>query len=316
MTSEPPIHVVAGVIRDPAGRVLVAQRPAGKHLAGYWEFPGGKSDPAETPFDALRRELAEEIGIDVRAAEPLISVPWSYPEKRIVLDAWVVTAYAGDAHAREEQALRWVDPDELARLPMPPADAPILTALRLPDRYAITPPLDPSSSRDLLDGIERVCAAGIRLIQLRQPDWPSEAIESAATAAHAICVRHGAALLLNADWRMAERLGLDGAHLPARVAARLDARPIAAGRWLAVSCHDANELAHAQRIGADFATLAPVAPTPSHPDAHPLGWPRYAELAAASTLPVYALGGLVLSDLAIARQRGGQGIAAIRALWR
>jgi len=167
--SDSSIPVVAGVIRDAAGRVLVAERPAGKHLAGFWEFPGGKNDPGETSLDALRRELAEELGIRVDAAEPLIAVPWSYPEKRIVLDAWIVTAYAGEVHAREHEALRWVDPADLANLPMPPADRPIVTALRLPERYLVTPALASNGRDALLAGIERACLAGIRLIQLRQP---------------------------------------------------------------------------------------------------------------------------------------------------
>ncbi|HKE49374.1 MAG TPA: Nudix family hydrolase [Rhodanobacteraceae bacterium] len=311
-----PIHVVAGILRDHEGRVLVAQRPPGKHLEGFWEFPGGKSDPGEAPGDALRRELAEEIGIHVESAEPLIAVPWTYPEKRIVLDAWLVDRYRGEAHAREGQALRWVDPDELASLPMPPADAPIVTALALPYRYAITPVLDVGESRTLLAGIERLCAAGIRMIQLRQPTWPERAIEAAAVEAHAICTRHGAELLVNADWRLAERAGLDGVHLPARIAATLDARPVGDDLWLAVSCHDAAELAHAVRIGSDFATLAPVAPTPSHADATPLGWPRFAGLVQAAALPVYALGGLGIGDIHAARRHGAQGIAAIRAFWR
>jgi len=295
--------------------VLVAQRPAGKHLAGFWEFPGGKSDPGETPLDALRRELAEELGIRVETAEPLIAVPWTYPGKQIVLDAWIVTAYAGDAHAREHEALRWVEPAELANLPMPPADGPIATALRLPDRYLITPPLLPGETNVVLDGIERACRAGIRLIQLRQPAWLQNDIDAIAPDAHAICARHGASLLVNGDIDIAMRHGLDGVQVPARVARTLDARPLPAGMWFAVSCHDATELAHATRIGADFVTLAPVAPTPSHPDAPPLGWPRFAKLAAASPLPVYALGGLEVADIATARRSGGQGIAAIRALW-
>ena len=116
------VHVVAGVCQRRARTHPRRATTAGKHLAGFWEFPGGKSDPGEAPFDALRRELAEEIGIEVHSAEPLIAVPWSYPEKRIVLDAWIVSAYAGVAHAREEQPLRWVDIDELAHLPMPAAD--------------------------------------------------------------------------------------------------------------------------------------------------------------------------------------------------
>ncbi|HET7925195.1 MAG TPA: Nudix family hydrolase [Rhodanobacteraceae bacterium] len=308
-----PVHVVAGVIRDATGRVLVAERPAGKHLAGYWEFPGGKSDPGESPLDALRRELAEELGIRVEAAEPLISVPWTYPEKRIVLDAWLVTAYSGDAHAREHGALRWFDPADLPKLPMPPADMPIVMALRLPDRYLITPPLAPNERDVLLDGIERACRNGIRLIQLRQPAWSPREVESTAVEAHAICRRHRAALLVNGDFDIAARC--DGVHVPARVARTLDARPAATTSWFAVSCHDEAELAHAARIGADFVTLAPVAATPSHPEATPLGWPRFAELATASPLPVYALGGLAVADITTARRSGGQGIAAIRALW-
>jgi 8-oxo-dGTP diphosphatase len=315
MTTALPIHVVAGVVRDRAGRVLVAQRPPGKHLAGFWEFPGGKSDPGEPPFDALRRELAEEIGIVVDAAQLLISVPWSYPEKRIVLDAWLVDAYSGNVHAREEQPLQWIALDQLERLPMPPADAPIVTALQLPDRYLITPAVASDSQRALLDGIERACAAGIRLIQLRQPEWTPAEIEEAVSQAHSICARHGAELLLNSDWRIVERCGLDGVHLPAQVAARLDARPVSADRWFAVSCHDEAELAHAQRIGADFVTLGPVSPTPSHPDARPLGWPRFADLTASVALPVYALGGLGPEDIAPARAHGAQGVAAIRAFW-
>ena len=313
--SDSPIHVVAGVIRDAAGRVLVAQRPTGKHLAGFWEFPGGKSDPGEAPLDALRRELAEELGIRVEAAAPLISVPWTYPEKRIVLDAWLVIAYAGDVHAREQQAFRWVELADLASLPMPPADVPIATALRLPDRYLITPPLAPHERDVLLDGIERACVAGIRLIQLRQPTWTRSEIESSASPAHAICARHGAALLMNGDFGIAMRCALAGVHVPARVARTLDGRPVPADRWFGVSCHDADELAHAARIGADFVTLSPVAPTPTHPDARPLGWQRFAALTADASMPVYALGGLGDTDIATARNLGAQGVAAIRAFW-
>jgi 8-oxo-dGTP diphosphatase len=114
---------------------------------------------------------------------------------------------------------------------------------------------------------------------------------------------------------MAERLGLAGVHVPARTAAALDLRPVARDRWFAISCHDATELRHAERIGADFATLSPVAPTPSHPDVKPLGWDAFAECAVAASIPVYALGGLGANSLDDATRNGGQGIAAIRAFW-
>jgi len=83
-----------------------------------------------------------------------------------------------------------------------------------------------------------------------------------------------------------------------------------------VSCHDAAEIRHAERIGADFVTVSPVAPTPSHPDARPLGWPAFADCVAGAAVPVYALGGLGSDDFASARRHGGQGVAAIRAFWR
>jgi 8-oxo-dGTP diphosphatase len=315
-TDAAPIHVVAGVLRDRDGRVLVAERPQGKHLAGFWEFPGGKIDAGETPLDALHRELAEEIGIDVISARPLISVPWTYPEKRIVLDAWIVDAYTGTPHAREAQTLQWLAIDALRALPLPPADVPIVNALRLPDRYLITPAFAPSESRTLLDGIERACAAGFRLIQLRQPTWAPDEIAKTAREANAICAHHNAALMINASWIMAERLGLAGVHIPARIAAALDMRPISRDAWFAISCHDAVELRHAERIGADFATLSPVAPTPSHPDAAPLGWDAFAGRIAGAAIPVYALGGVGADDLTAAQRNGGQGVAAIRGFWR
>ena len=107
----------------------------------------------------------------------------------------------------------------------------------------------------------------------------------------------------------------DGVHLPARVAASLTQRPLPRTRWVGVSCHDANELAHAAAIGADFATLSPVFETPSHADAQPLGWEHFEELVADAAIPVYALGGLEADDIDAAQMAGAQGIAAMRGLW-
>ena len=315
MTERVSIHVVAGVLRDRLGRVLVAQRPDGKHLAGYWEFPGGKSEPNEAPIDALRRELHEEIGITIESARPLIAVPYDYPDKRIVLDVWIVDAYSGTPHCRENQALRWVAPDELVDMQMPPADIPVLKALRLPDRYLITPEFAVTETPALLAGIERACIKRIRLIQLRQPSWPREAVAQAALAARDICHRYGTELLVNSDWPGATEWGLDGVHLSTRIAFELKTRPVPEHLWLGISCHNAEDLAHAQRIGADFVTLSPVAPTPSHPDKQPLGWPDFARLVRESAIPAYALGGLDALDVSMAQGYGGQGVAAIRGLW-
>ena len=130
VTSAPRIHVVAGVLFDASGRVLVAQRPRGTHLEGLWEFPGGKLMPGESREAGLARELAEELGIRVLAARPLIRVEHRYPDRHIVLDVWRVESYSGEPHGRECQQVEWRDIRSLDSADFPPADAPVLTALR------------------------------------------------------------------------------------------------------------------------------------------------------------------------------------------
>lgn len=309
------LRVVAGVLRDSHGRVLIAQRPDGKHLAGLWEFPGGKCEEDELPIDALARELREELGIVVESARPLIAIPHDYADTRILLDVWQVSAYSGIVLAREHQRLAWAEVAELHRIEMPDADRPAVAALRLPDRYLITPPLAPENTDTLVRGIERACRKGVRLIQLRLPGWPGDRLARVARTARNLCRDYGARLLLNADWKLAAVLGLDGVHLPASVAASLTQRPLPSESWVGVSCHDAVELAHAARIGADFATLGPVFPTPSHEDAPTLGWEGFADLVTTTALPTYALGGMEVDDIDTAQVSGAQGVAAIRALW-
>ena len=126
------IHVVAGAIADADGRVLIAQRPRGRHMAGRWEFPGGKLAAGEDPLAGLKRELAEELGIAVRAARPLIRLRHTYPERRVLLDVWQVTDYEGEPQALESQALAWARPDDLPQHDLLEADRAIVTALRLP----------------------------------------------------------------------------------------------------------------------------------------------------------------------------------------
>ena len=126
------IHVVAGAIADADGRVLIAQRPRGRHMAGRWEFPGGKLAAGEAPLAGLKRELSEELGISVRAARPLIRLRHEYPDRRVLLDVWQVTDYEGLPQALDAQALAWAKPDDLPKHDLLEADRAIVTALRLP----------------------------------------------------------------------------------------------------------------------------------------------------------------------------------------
>ena len=119
------------MLADGSGRVLISQRPPGKHMAGAWEFPGGKRRADEAPFAALRRELLEELGVDVVRAEPLLEVEHDYTDRRVRLDVWWVVEYLNEPAAIENQALRWVDAGELGSAAMLPADGPIVDQVRV-----------------------------------------------------------------------------------------------------------------------------------------------------------------------------------------
>jgi 8-oxo-dGTP diphosphatase len=123
------LDVMVGIIEDAEGRVLINQRRAGTHMAGHWEFPGGKRAPDEARFDALARELAEELGIRVLVAEPLIRLTHNYADRRVRLDVWRVLRYEGTPMALERQPLRWADPRALSEADLLPADQPIVEAI-------------------------------------------------------------------------------------------------------------------------------------------------------------------------------------------
>jgi len=125
------VLVVAAALVDRDGRVLLAQRPPGKQLAGLWEFPGGKVEPGERPEAALIRELAEELGIDVAGAalSPLAFASHAYPDFHLLMPLYLVRAWAGVPEPREAAALAWVRPAEMAAYSMPPADGPLVAAL-------------------------------------------------------------------------------------------------------------------------------------------------------------------------------------------
>ena len=131
MTEKPIVLVVACALVDPDGRVLMAQRPDGKHLAGLWEFPGGKVGPGETPEAALIRELEEELGISTHASclAPLTFVSHGYEAFHLLMPLYVCRRWQGEPVGREGQPLRWVRPQRLRELPMPPADLPLIAPL-------------------------------------------------------------------------------------------------------------------------------------------------------------------------------------------
>lgn len=175
--ARPLIEVACGVVLNPAGEALMAQRPAGKIAAGYWEFPGGKIEAGESAHDALVRELDEELGIRVHASTPLIDFIQPYTDRRVRLATAWVRVYTGTPSGREGQALAWARPERLLELtPHLPSVAPILDALCWPAAYAITPAVatgtPPPRPSNLPVG---------SLIRLRQPQWSDLAYAEAAS---------------------------------------------------------------------------------------------------------------------------------------
>ena len=320
----PPIHVVAGVIADVRGRILLARRTEGRDLAGLWEFPGGKVDPGETPEQALVRELREELGIEARVGDAVIEVPQRYPHKRLRLDVRRIASWTGSVKGLDGQALAWVPPHKLASYAMPDADRPVVAALRQPALYMITPEPgagdarhDSRIERAWRDALRAALDAGARRVQLRAPAFAASAparwralVEAAVADIRAV---EGEALV-NDDIALAEALGI-GVHLPARRLRSLATRPLSSAQPVIASCHGLDELQRAQALGCDAAVLGPVLPTASHPGAAGIGWAAFAALREDVALPIYAIGGLQRDDVAIARRHGGQGIAAIRGLW-
>jgi 8-oxo-dGTP diphosphatase len=135
------LEVVAGALVDARGHVLIASRPPGKSFAGRWEFPGGKAEPGEPPRSALARELAEELGIEVVTAEPLIAVRHRYPGARgaVRIDCWRVSEWRGTPQPLDGQGLRWCPRGELVDADVLEADRPIVTALVLPSMFVRVP---------------------------------------------------------------------------------------------------------------------------------------------------------------------------------
>ena len=138
------IAVAAGILRDPAGRILIAQRPPGGHVGGFWEFPGGKLNADEQPVQALQRELLEELGVTVEAAAPFMTYRHEYPERIVELHVFLVERYSGEPRGVEGQPLRWVDPVELASAGLLEADQPIAAALMKTPALVKTPSLSRS----------------------------------------------------------------------------------------------------------------------------------------------------------------------------
>ncbi|HYS75641.1 MAG TPA: Nudix family hydrolase [Burkholderiales bacterium] len=307
-----PVDVAVAVLIRSDGAALLAQRPASKVYSGYWEFPGGKIESGEPVPEALRREIREELDIEIERAYPWITRVFVYPHAKVRLHFYRVYAWRGEPRALEHQAIAWQRPDAIELDPLLPANGPVIRSLMLPPEYAITRAgelgIEPFLSR-----LEARLRGGLKLIQVREKTLGHQAAEEFARRVTALAHAHGAKVLVNADAALAREVGAAGVHLTAEQLRSASARPDFP--WCGASCHSIEELRRAEALGVDFVVLGPVRATPSHPNAVPLGWERFREIAAGAAMPVYALGGIFPSDLEQGMSCGAHGIAMVRGSW-
>ena len=309
------VHVVLGAaVRD--GRVLVAWRDERLHQGGCWEFPGGKVEPGETPKQALRRELFEELGVAGTVGEPLIRFTHDYSDRVLLLDTYRVRIDRPEPLEKCRRAVRWRVIRGLRADELPPASRSILNALRLPEFYAITPPGLVLAAQDADGGLEayfgRLSETGVRLALLRAKGVSADDYRRLARRGVECADKVGLELLLHDLPESVASLGAAGVHLSREGFSRWGKRKrtLASRFWLAVSCHDAAEMRAAEEAGADFCVLGPVGATPGH--ARAMGAGAFRGLVERARIPVYALGGMRRKDAAWIRSCGGQGVAGIR----
>ena len=305
MSGKPVLRVVAAIIRDPDGAILLSQRPLHKHQGGCWEFPGGKCEAGESDASALAREIDEELGLRIQESRPFMTVDHDYPELSVRLCFREVLQFSGQPHGREGQPVAWFAPEQLSGLQFPPANRPVVSALGLPDQLLILPTPLPTDWREK---IPAAIGRGNRLVYLRGIHDQTQAGELVE-----LIHQHGGRALVADDVALMQRVGADGLHLTEAGARGCQARPEVP--LLSMACHDRTGLQRARDFKVELVTLSPVAATASHPDASPLGWPGFRQLAEGCPFAVYALGGMRLTDLDKARQHGARGISGISDFW-
>jgi 8-oxo-dGTP diphosphatase len=299
-----PVTEVAAAVIERPGEFLLAQRPEGKPYSGYWEFPGGKIEAGEAARAALDRELEEELGIVVREATPWITRMYVYTHATVRLHFFRVTAWDGEPRPLEDQAIAWQRVGHPDVSPMLPANAPVLAALALPSIMVVSAAGELGLDPWIAALTERAMREPL-LVQIREKGWDRQRIQHLLSRALARGEPLGSRIVVNSDCGNFPQA--TGVHLTSAALMSASERPGLA--LVGASCHDERELDHAAEIGVDYVVVGPVKATPSHLQATPLGWDRFASLIEERPMPAYAIGGLRRSDLGEARRHGAHGVA-------
>tara|TARA_R110002072_G_scaffold55372_4_gene144404 strand:- start:8471 stop:9454 length:984 start_codon:yes stop_codon:yes gene_type:complete len=308
-------HVAVGVIYNVTkDKVLISKRSKNQHLAGYWEFPGGKVECGESVDVALKRELYEELGITVSKAEAYTSVSHAYTCKTVLLDVWKVAEWSGTPESRENQEFCWVSINELHKYNFPDANKYIIQSILLDPMYVISQESYENYSH-LYSVTEDCFASGLKNFQLRLKIDRNKLFQKIVETLSEVARRYDSRIILNGSATDIDKYPVDGIHLNSNELARYENRPISEEYILGASCHNEAELTRAVKINVNYAFLSPVLFTASHPKANAIGWKNFSSLIEGFNFPVYALGGMVPTDLEIAKNHGAYGIAMLGAIW-
>ena len=305
------IEASVGIIFNESFQLLMAERPQSKTWSGWWEFPGGKIEKGETPLEALKRELKEEIGISVIDAEKWIVRKYAYEGYEVTLHFYKVTQWSGNIEAKEEQKISWVLPDNNKVSPILPANDLIFKAISLPDTYAITNAYEYSGN--FLNKVEQKLNNGLELIQVREKAISKNAFIDLTKEIIQMAGNFNAKVMINSDINLAYKLNADGVHLNSSLLHSLSEIP--KDLIVSASCHSARDIEKAMTMDVSFVVLSPVQKTQSHPNTTPIGWDSFSKITQNYSIPIYALGGMKQDDIENAFNAGAIGIASQRAIW-
>lgn len=309
---KPRIDVAVAVVFNAAGQVLWGCRPEGKPYAGYWEFPGGKVEPDETVWQALVRELKEELDITALEGGPWFRIEHDYEHANVRLHLYRVWHFEGTPKSLEQQPFTWASLDSSDLSPILPATEPLLPKLAQPTVMALS---------NYEAGFE-ACAERLErglnatklpvYVQFREKTLSGDALIQAFEHCYGLCQKTGQAMLLNSDTWVNLREHLDALPCPLH----LTQAHLLSGQFQDLQCagasvHDAGSLRIAFDRGLSYAVLGAVKQTTSHPEQSGLGWERFLEITQAARLPVFAIGGLAGHDIPDARLHGAHGIAML-----
>ncbi len=303
------VDVAVAIIINDCGEVLVSFRHADLHQGNRWEFPGGKIEQDESVEAALYREVQEELGLHILQSYPFKTIRHDYPDKSVRLHVRKVTSWKGVTIGLEGQKIAWQRIVDLDSRKFPAANAPIVRALQLPASVAITPQLTTVDELEVL--IADILNQGVNCIQLRQPQLERSEYLDWFRLASPVCTSRNAILMFNSDPEDFANSTALAFHVNSTRLRTLQARPVPVTALFSTSCHNLEELSMAAKLDADFAMLSPVRTTPKYSAGSELGWPGFANLVQQANLPVYALGGIELADMEIARKSGASGISGV-----